>query len=269
MEAEMTGSLKRGLMEIPPVSAAAEIAETLRGEWRQPQDLRLDLPTVLDGLGIELIVTDLGGGAGGPQGLLTPLEHGGFRIEVDPTLPSAGVSGDDPLREEIRRHRTRFIVAHELAHTLFYWDGRNGPERFVHDSPEQEQFCDALASALLVPGSSARALPLHPDSVVSLHRSFDVSVEVAARALIEAHQGGVAWLMVVPDGQEEPWVQWGAEKTRDTVSPWRLLTRLADRAKDRPSSRGRLRWRGGQTTLARGLYLADRRQLVVTAPSPS
>lgn len=263
----MTG-LDRGLMEVPPLSAASRIAETLRAEWRQPPDSRLDLEGVLDGLGIELLLADLGGGAGGPQGLLTPLKYGGYRIEVDPTLPSAGVADDDPLQDEIRRHRTRFIIAHELAHTLFYWEGRNGPERLVHDSDEQEQFCDALASTLLVPAASARGLRLHPDSVVSLHRSFDVSIEVAARALIEAHRKGVAWLMVVPDGQEEPWVQWGAERTRDTVSPWRLLTRLADRTKDRPASHGRLRWRGGQTTLARGLYLAKRRQLVVTARSP-
>lgn len=265
----MTGRMDRGLMEVPPLGAAPGIASALRREWCQRHDSRLDLEGVLNSLGIALMLTDLGGGAGGPQGLLTPLKDGGYRIEVDPTLPSVGVAGDDPLLDEIRRHRTRFIVAHELAHTLFYWEGRKGPERLVHDSTEQEQFCDALASALLVPSGSARDLPLHPDSVVSLHRTFDVSVEVAARALIEAHQGGVAWLMVVPDGQEEPWVQWGAEKTRDTVSPWRLLTRLADRAKDGPASRGRLRWRGGQTTLARSLYLADRRQLVVTAPSPS
>jgi hypothetical protein len=212
MEAEMTGPIDRGLMEVPALGAAPGIARAIRKEWCQPHDSRLDVEGVLNSLGIELILTDLGGGAGGPQGLLTPLKEGGYRIEVDPTLPSVGVAGDDPLLDEIRRHRTRFIVAHELAHTLFYWEGRNGPERLVHDSTEQEQFCDALASALLVPSGSARDLPLHPDSVVSLHRTFDVSVEVAARALIEAHQEGVAWLMVVPDGQEEPWVQMGGRE---------------------------------------------------------
>jgi hypothetical protein len=139
----------------------------------------------------------------------------------------------------------------------------------VHDSAEQERFCDALAAALLVPPSCARELPLRPESVVSLHRSFDVSVEVAARALVGAHRGGVAWLMILPGGQEEPWVQWGAERTRETVRPWRLLTRLAARVKEMPTPRGRLHWRGGRTTVARGLYLADRKQFVVTASAPN
>jgi hypothetical protein len=71
--------------------------------------------------------------------------------------------------------------------------------------------------------------------------------------------------MVVPEDQVDPWVQWGAEKTRETVAPWRLLTRLADCVNDKPAPSGRLRWRSGRTTIARGLYLPERRQLVVTS----
>jgi hypothetical protein len=223
---------------------------------------------VQDVLGLNSIQfqsSDLGGADGGPQGLLIPLATGGFLIEVDPSPPEGWSSAPLELREEITRHRTRFTVMHEFAHTLFYRCDTRPPERLIKGSVAQEEFCDALASALLVPPEAAAALPLRPESAISLHRKYDVSVEVATRALVQAHEKAAGWLVILPGDRSEPWVQWGADTTRNAVGPWKLLTRLAESVKEEPSSSGRLLWRNGHTTVARGLYLAERRQLVVTA----
>jgi hypothetical protein len=171
------------------------------------------------------------------------------------------------LRDEVSRHRVRFVIAHELAHTLFYWRGGGTPERMVKDSKVQELFCDALASALLVPRTAAATAALRPESVVELHQRYDVSMEVAARALISAHSDGVGWLMVVPTEASEAWVQWGAERSREAIGPWRVLSKIIEKARQGAEgiAAGRLRWRSGKTTVARGLMLRERGQLVVTA----
>jgi hypothetical protein len=266
MEQQLTARLYRGLTEVPPKSAAGDIAAALRCNWGVEEDGKLDLRDILEALGVELVLADLGGSEGGPQGLLMPLTRGGYRIEVDPAPPLDSGPMSGALREEVDRHRMRFVAAHEIAHTLFYWQGRGGPERLLGDSPAQEQFCDALAAALLVPPAAAGQMALHPHSVVELHKRFDVSIEVAARALVDAHGDGVAWLMIVPDDTSEPWVQWGAERSSEAVGPWNLLSRLAAKVRQTDAiAEGRLRWRSGRQTLARGQFLAERRQLVVTA----
>lgn len=266
MDPQLPPTLDRGLTEVPPATAVGQIAAALRYNWGVEEDAKLDLSGILKTLGIEMVLSDLGGAEGGPQGLLTPLPEGGYRIEVDPSPPLGWGPASAGLREEVSRHRVRFVAAHELAHTLFYWQGRGGPERLLGDSLEQEHFCDALAAALLVPPTAAAQMALHPRSVVELHHRFDVSIEVAARALIDAHGDGVAWLMIVPDDASEPWVQWGAERSSETVGPWGLLSRLAAKVRQSETvAEGRLRWRSGRQTLARGQFLVDRRQLVVTA----
>jgi hypothetical protein len=261
---ELTTQLARGLSQVPPRNAIGQIATALRQSWGADEESELNLESIVSELGIELVLCDLGGSEGGPQGLLTPLQWG-YRIEVDPTPPDGWQMTASPLHEEVIRHRMRFVIAHELAHTLFYWKGQRGPERLAGDSEEQELFCDSLASALLVPPRAAANRPLRPESVIALHKDFDVSVEVAARALMQAHSDGAGWLMVVPEDETEPWVQWGAEKTKDAVGPWNLLSRLVQKVRETgATAEGRLRWRSGRTTVARGLYLAERMQLVVT-----
>jgi IrrE N-terminal-like domain len=266
MKAQSLTTLDGGLTQVPPKTSVGRIAAALRFNWGVGENSKLNLGDILQTAGIEMVLSDLGGAEGGPQGLLTPLPKGGYRIEVDPSPPLGWGPASAELRDEVSRHRVRFVAAHELAHTLFYWQGRGGPERLLGDSVEQERFCDALAAALLVPPTAAAQMTLHPRSVIELHQHFDVSIEVAARALIDAHRDGVAWLMIVPDDASEPWVQWGAERSSEAVGPWGLLSRLA--AKVRQSETvavGRVRWRSGRQTVARGQFLAERRQLVVTA----
>jgi len=255
-----------GLSRVPAPEDSRFIASALRGSWGFDDLARFDSDAVLQHLGIECRESNLGGGEGGPQGLLMPLADGGFRIEVDPSPPEGWRGAPTALREEVSRHRRRFTIAHELAHTLFYWRGGSAPERVAKDSAAQEIFCDALASALLVPPAAAEAMSLHPESVIALHRAYDVSIEVAARALVHAHRESVGWVVICPPNAEEPWVQWGAERSSDAVGPWRALLRIAERVKESDAvAQARLRWRSGGTTLARGLFLTERNQLVVIA----
>ena len=266
MDADLTTQLSLGLSRIPPHGAIDEIARALRRRWDHQDESPLDLDSVASEEGIEIECTKLGGGEGGPQGLLTPLPNGRFRIEVDPTPPDGWHTAALHLREEVSRHRLRFVVAHELAHTLFYWHGYREPERLVPSSKKQEDFCDALAAALLVPPKVVGELPLNPKSAIELHKRFDVSVEVAMRALVGTHADGVGWLVIVPKGPAEPWVQWGAPKTSEAVAPWRLLSRLAEKARETGRAlEGHLNWRSGRTTVARGIFVAERSQLVITA----
>lgn len=265
MANRLPANLDRGLNVVPPRGAVEAIASALRKSWGFEESEPLELAVLLELADAEVAIEDLGGGDGGPQGLLVPRREGGFRIEVDPSPPEGWRGAPRALQEEVTRHRLRFTVMHEIAHSLFYRREARPPERLVKGSEEQERFCDELASALLVPRSAAMSMPLRPESALALHRAYDVSLEVATRALVGGHDQAVGWLVVLPEDQSEPWVQWGAERTQEAVGPWGLLSRFAEGAEEKPSPRGRLRWRNGQTTIARAIYLAERRQLVVTA----
>jgi hypothetical protein len=206
-------------------------------------------------------VLSMGVPDGGAQGFLIPKVNGRrFRIEVDPE-PAAGWESVAPnLRKSLARHRTRFLVAHELAHTFFFADGPTGPERVVFDSPGQETFCDELARALLVPHEAAVELPFTPEGVVELQRRFDVSMEVALRSAVAAHgETGVAWLLLQRD--EETLVQWTSADRRLTSRALRALRRLAGRASRNGQAEADLMT---PNHLAHALYLPRRKQVIVT-----
>ncbi len=146
---------------------------------------------VAERLGCKVEDARLGGERGGIEAMLLPDRDSDlFTVRVDPT-PHRGWS-DVPadLRTEIAHRRRRFRVAHELAHTLFY-DRRPGraPERAAAVTEAEEQFCDEFARALLVPPAAARVLPTTAESVFTLEARFDVSLELAARALARSQPG--------------------------------------------------------------------------------
>ena len=75
------------------------------------------------------------------------------------------------------------------------------------NSDEQERFCDEFAAELLLPTAAVRSLRPTPDSIVELHRRFDVSLEVAARSMSSAHPRMACWLLVLREAAT-PIVQW-------------------------------------------------------------
>lgn len=126
---------------------------------------------------------------GGAQALLIPLSGDRFDVPIDPTPVSGWGQLPAELREELRRHRSRFLLAHELGHSFFFRRGINVPQRDLAHSREEEDFCDEFARWLLIPREVAQRQPLEAEAVFQLHRRYDVSVQLAARAMAEASDG--------------------------------------------------------------------------------
>lgn len=249
------------LNRVPPLGEVADVAREARRAWGLHQASRLDLDRICDRLGIEVSVLSMGAPGGGMQGLLIPRRGGGFRIEVDPEPTNGWESVAPPLYETLKRHRKRFLIAHELAHTLFFEDRyADRPRRVVFDSPQQEIFCDELARALLVPRCAAASLPFDPEGVVALQHRFDVSMEVALRSAVATHEDAeAAWLLLRHD--EKMLVQWSSMDRRFTARALHALRRLAavasrDRHAEATLNTGKMH--------AQALYLSHREQVVVT-----
>lgn len=157
-------------------------AAALARETRQRLGLagRVSMTQCGQAAGIEFRFACLHVPEGGCEALLVPLRTGGFRVVVDPTPRRGWASLTPELRTKVARHRTRFRVAHELAHTFFYETGRGAPaRRFPGGSSAEESFADAFARELLAP---APASPLSAQEVIAFRADYDVSLEVAARA---------------------------------------------------------------------------------------
>lgn len=103
----------------------------------------LDPSRLCEYFGWHVRVERLGARDGGQQAALLPRWGGGFTILVDPDLtPAQRSDNPDPVIV------ARFRVGHELAHTLFYSETAP-PRRAVALSPQEEEFCDAFAWALV------------------------------------------------------------------------------------------------------------------------
>jgi IrrE N-terminal-like domain len=180
------------LARVPGVLGAERLAGQIRGLDARATGSsgdQVDLDRLCEAARAQVRQSPLAAVRGGQQALLTPLRDDRFGIVVDPT-PPGGWRPEESAHSQsaLRRRRTRFRIAHELGHTVFYWR-RPGerPRRHLPDSPHQERFCDNFARALLVPPQVAASLPVRPESVLTLQAVCDVSLEVAARALAAAH----------------------------------------------------------------------------------
>lgn len=175
------------LEEIPDVPNLEKLAERVRRHCGQDRRRRLDLAPVCSVFGAIVRVAELGGREGGQEAVLVPLDEGRFGVVVDPT-PRGGWDRIPPgVRLNLRRHRLRFRVGHELAHTFFYSRRSAGPpRRQLFDSDEQEDFCDRFSRTILVPRREIACMEPTAEGLVKLQRACDVSLEVAARAVAAA-----------------------------------------------------------------------------------
>lgn len=247
------------LHHVPEPSEVAGLAARLRLSCGLEADTPLDIDQICCRIGVDVKERSLGGARGGTQGLLLPNRHG-FSIEVDPE-PRGGWPGvAAPLRSSLHRHRTRFLVCHELAHTLFYCRDAGGPSRLVFDSARQEAFCDELARSLLVPPAVALTQPFGPTGIVKLQRRFDVSMEVAVRSAVAAHSDRrMAWL-VLRRGQETR-IQWTSADQKRTAKALASLRALVDRAAGSADGSAQST---GSAFRANALFLGSRQQAIVT-----
>lgn len=201
----------------------------------------LDVDRLARRLGCTVEDADLAVADGGVEAALLPHPTDDrFLIRVDPT-PRRGWAGTpSSLRRSVSRHRRRFRVAHELAHTHFYERSADGPpHRPNPPSQREEDFCDDLARALLVPPETAEELPATTDSVFRLAAQFDVSLEVAARALSAAHASAEVTLWFwrpERDPRSSLLRQWSS--VEHSLRPWRVSDTVLSALGTRATVRG-------------------------------
>lgn len=201
---------QRPYEEVPDDQEARSRAATIRraalGDACADEPL-LSLDVLCRAAGVSVGALDLHVGGDAPEALLTPQRVNRFTIHIDP----APVDGWPPLSsaglKALRRHRVRFRIAHELAHTFFYWRDRERPRRCLQDSPAQERFCDCFAAELLLPRTVAANCRAAAAAVVALQHRYDVSLQFAARAVAEA-KPDVA-MSLWRTGHKGETLQWG------------------------------------------------------------
>jgi len=177
----------------PTVQAARKLARDFRHTVAPPSKA-IDLQRCCRALNVSVSQARLRETDGqGYEALLVPMSEDRFEIVLDDSF--GGQSEGATLR-----HRRRFRIAHELAHVTFYTRGAGRPRRALPTGTgAEEDFCDEFARTLLVPTS-----PAHVDAqaVVDTQREYDVSIEVAARAVAASAGARVAlwWWMECEDG---------------------------------------------------------------------
>jgi hypothetical protein len=201
------------LDRVPSVAEVPPLVETLRTQSGVTPEGVVDLRRICRSLRVSAHQAPLAAADGGQDAMLVPLPGNRFEITVDPSPKGGWRRVPKPLRTELKRHRYRFRIGHELAHTFFYSRDADRPRRVVFDSTEQEEFCDAFARELLVPRHrAARAKPT-ARALLKLQASCDVSLELAARALSAAHEEIAVGLWFMPPGASVPQLQWSAGAT--------------------------------------------------------
>jgi hypothetical protein len=187
---------------------AQEVRECLLGPEAKLEPL-LDLDWVCQLAKVEVDRCELGAARRGLQAMIAPRDGNRFSLSVDSSPPDGWGVTPAGLRGPVRRHRERFLIAHELAHTLFYDRSADKPQRKVLDSEEQEAWCDRFAQELLLPGEVAGGAHPTPATIVRLAKRYDVSLQMSARALADHHRQSLVALLV-ERGQRAPHlrVQW-------------------------------------------------------------
>lgn len=252
-------------MNSSPEQAAGGLREQLSARRG-----RVDVVALARRLGCRVSTTRISIGGTVQADLCPDARRDLFYLRVDPQ-PAGGWEGTaEKARETIARHRLRFRVSHELGHTFFYERRKGaGPRRACHWSSREEEWCDEFARELLVPASVARTLPPSAASVFRLQRRFDVSLEVAARALASAHEDAAVaiwfWLPNDEQPQESLLQQWATCDT-ETLRAWRGSA-LVERALVEGESSGLLPGLEGVAAGPSATASCDqrRRQVVVVA----
>jgi hypothetical protein len=249
----------RLLGRVPPTARAVRVALDVRAEI-QPHDPLGPLRSLREICRVgrfRIVEQGLSRPGGGVEAMLLPRAGNRFCVLVDPTPPRGWDGYDLRVRQATRRHRLRFRAMHEIGHSFFYERDGGVPRRVVRDSPEQEVFADAFARALLIPPDAIPSTTLTAEDVVALHERYDVSLQVAVRAVVEAQPelsaALVYWTSDSQDAEHAAKLQWC---TTDVRPCWRrVVTGASDGSAGRPLS-------GSVMTLP------NRRQRLWISPSP-
>jgi hypothetical protein len=244
----------------PSPARAHSLAATVRRAVGATEP-RIDLRAVCRAGRFRVCEREMSAAQGGAEAMLHPEPGDRFSIWVDPTPRGGWDAVASELRPELRQHRLRFRVAHEVGHSFFF---RRGPEprRLSRGGGFEEGFVDLFARSLLVPPPVAAAVDPTPDGILALQAECDVSLEVAARAASDAQHLVVAlffWRAADDPRRLAPRVQWASRASAGDVESIAAAVRGA--AFTSRSDRGGLRGVPGAVVLPR-----RRQVLVVRSP---
>lgn len=153
---------------------------------------------------------------------LVPLQNGGFQILFNPNRP---------------RSRTRYSVAHEIAHTLFPDCDQDVRDRIArtettNDAWQLEMLCNLAAAEILMPIGTVQCLKDEPasiDRVLALRREHEVSVESVLLRLVKICRSPCAIFAASRKGdrEQDPYrldyaigsSNWGVRLFSDTILP--------------------------------------------------
>ncbi|HEX2070742.1 MAG TPA: ImmA/IrrE family metallo-endopeptidase [Thermoleophilaceae bacterium] len=210
----------------PTPDQALELARRARGALAD-DDRALHIGRACELARVKTLTRPLPVGSGRHTAMLLP-EPDGFRAVVDST------TWHRAQHDDVGRRRLRFVLAHELGHTLFYEAG--SPPRRTRPSDEREEsFCDRFAMLLLVPQTVAGRTVADPDRLRGLATRYDVSLRLAAWAVTEA-QPDLTLLMLRHGphprrgGDETMRTEWGANQQHFIAKGESFKSALADLA---------------------------------------
>lgn len=198
----------RGLCQLPELDALRALVQKVRGAVMGERDggVALDVDRLCELGGFDVEEMPLHGSEGRLQALLFPRTRNRFSVYVDPEPPGGWAQVEPQVQAELREHRMRFRICHEVAHSFFFDRDGDLPTAIVGTSAAQEDICDRFASELLVPREAVEALRCDASSVIQVHKRFRVSLEAAARAFADVHRGLVVALFVgEPQAERLQW----------------------------------------------------------------
>lgn len=248
--------------------SAADTASSLREHFASPSEA-LDVAAVARSLGCKVSRSQRQHGSLVEASLRPSPRSDRFHITVDPTPRRGWGATPHSDREAIGRQRYRFRVCHELAHTFYFSraPGR-GPKRRQPWSAVEEDWCDEFSRSLLIPAQVSRVCQPTAESAVELQARFDVSLEVAARALSAAHPrielGIWYWPVCEPPHPSSLLRQWTTLEKKGALRIWRMSD-LVQKALDTGRAEGTLPVPQRRNTVsASAVALYERQQLLVT-----
>ncbi|MBQ0798517.1 MAG: ImmA/IrrE family metallo-endopeptidase [Porticoccaceae bacterium] len=208
------------LREVPADSDAKELALSVRSSvFDNEKGLfsKCDLRKICESGKFEVTTADFNSTEIKTEALLVPMEGDKFRI----VLPVSHSASASLFGKGVTRHRNRFRIAHEIAHSFFYKRNKNCPVKLTQDSKAEEDFCDLFASYLLMPFDVVSKLPRRPESVDRIGADYDVSLEAAGRSLAKANKDilvlGLSWKENPRDKNIGLRVQWSAGDLADFI----------------------------------------------------
>jgi IrrE N-terminal-like domain len=188
----------RGFGQLPDLDVLRALVQKVRAAVMGERDDReaLDVDRLCELGGFDVEEMPLHGAEGRLQALLFPKAHNRFSVYVDPEPPGGWAQVEPEVQAELREHRLRFRICHEVAHSFFFDRDGDLPTAIVGTSAAQEDICDRFASELLIPREAIEAMQCDAPSVVEVHERFRVSLEAAARAFADVHRELVVALFV-------------------------------------------------------------------------